>query len=254
MDTKEYSYELIIETRQNVQSTNANITFLTSGLNTDLKCTPKSKLVGVKSVEITSVLLPPSIDNIVITNANNNLTVNDGKTDLKISIPIGLIGATTLASKLQLLLNTDSTGWTVIYDFDNSKYTINKTGDNFIIYNSTINTTLGFDTSDVGPVATYTAPNKTNIYIIPYCFIMSDKLLSYKKLKPIYNDQYMNVLNKIPIVNMDTKIKFMSLISTKITFPTRPSLTDFDIRLTSPNGDLLDLNGFNWSFTIRFYF
>lgn len=226
------------------------------GNNTNFTVKLPSKLVGVSAIEISSAQIPTSFN--TINTSNNVLTVDTGSGAFNIIVTPGNYTGDTLAVELKNKLNTTSSNWDVVYNGTTFKYTFSRNIGNFdIAASGSINSILGLSTTIPSGINTqYTAPLIANPSVYNYFFIMSDSLLSYKRIKPIVNGENKNVLTKIPFANAasGSQINYTKVVTNKILLPSRPVISSFDIRLTDPNGVQIDLNKIPWALSILFYY
>lgn len=225
------------------------------GNNTNFVVKLPNRLVGVSAIEISSAQIPTSFNTIDV--SNNTLTVDTGGGAFNITVTPGNYTGDTLAAELKTKLNTSSSNWDVVYSNITSKFTFTRSIGTFdIIGTGTINTILGLNTTNSGSTSNYVAPQIANVNVFNYLFVMSDKLLSYKRIKPLVNGESKNVLTKIPFDSLtsNSHITYTKMLTNKILFPSRPVIDSFDIRLTNPQGVQIDLNKLPWAMSILFYY
>jgi hypothetical protein len=206
-----------------------------------------------------------------ITSANNVLRVNRGTTK-SITIPPGNYTATSMIAMLNVALNTavdPTTGFayngfagetfTVTYSSASMKFTITN-GNPFIIYSvgsdplSTMAKALGFNSNSILAIRTV-ADSAANLVGPQYVRIESKFLSAPTQHKPLYADaSYKETLFILPI-----NAGYGSFVTTDIQIPLRltykftiQSTDVIDFRVEDENGNLLDLNGNDWSMYIVF--
>lgn len=228
----------------NPNSGNTGI-FLINGSISSLMCRPKEKetYTRIKGFEITAVEVPPLIFNIDV---NNNTIVANS---VILQISVGTYTYNSLATSLENKLNTETTGWSVVFDSKTLKYTITRSGNTFVINGGTligriIKITTGLNTS----VTSITTTNVANITTIPYYFLSSDVLSNYKKIKNVSNDNSTsNIITKVHTSG------FNKLLNNKVEFDTARDIEFFDLRLTNNVGSPLELGNRTFSVSIVFY-
>jgi len=226
------------------------------GNNTNFTVVLPNKLVGVSAIELSSAQIPTSFNTI---NSNNNiLSVNDGSGILNITVTACNYTGESMASELKTKLNTVSTNWDVKYSTITYKFTFSRSAGNFnILPSGSINLVLGLNNLFAsGTQTSYESPNIANINVYNYLFVTSDKLLSYKRIKPIVNGESKNILSKIPFSNTNgtSHIIYTKIMTNKILLASRPVIDSFDIKLTDPSGNQVDLNKLPWALSILFYY
>ena len=206
-----------------------------------------------------------------ISSMNNQLRINRGTTKT-IIIPPGNYTATSLISVLNVALNnaTDPVSgypyngfpgedFLVTYSFITLKFTITCSNP-FTIYSagtdplSTMAVNIGFrEDSGIG-VNSATGDSTINLAGPKYIRIESNFLSAPRQHKPLYaDDSYSNTLFILPI-----NASYGSFISTDIQIPIRTTYkfridhqTDIiDFSVVDENGNLIDLNGNDWSMYI----
>lgn len=226
------------------------------GNNTNFTVKLPSKLVGVSAIEVSSVQIPTSFSTIKA--GNNVLTVDTGGGPFNVTVTPGNYTGDTLAAELKTKLNAASSNWDVTYSGTSFKFTFSRSAGSFeILESGTINSVVGLSSvSSSGSTSSFTSPFLANVSVYNYFFVMSDKLLSYKRVKPIVNGDSKNVLAKIPFVSATSgsHINFTKVATNKILLPSRPVIDTFDIRLTDPAGNQIDLNKMPWALSILFYY
>jgi hypothetical protein len=226
------------------------------GNNTNFIVKLPNRLVGVSAIEISSAQIPTSFN--TINSSNNTLIVNTGGGDISVAVNEGNYIGVDLANELKTKLNAVSTNWDVSYSNITYKFTFTRGVGTFIIKPSgTINKILGLtSTSPTDAVILYEAPAIANVNVYNYMYIMSDSLLSYKRIKPIVNGENKNILAKIPFSNTNgtSQIIYTKILTNKILFPSRPVISSFDIKLVDPSGAQIELNKLPWALSILFYY
>lgn len=198
---------------------------------------------------------------------NNQLRINRGITKT-ISIPSGNYTATTMISMLNTALNTVTdpvTGYVydgfpgesfvVTYSSTTLKFTITNTNP-FTIYSSatdplsTLAKNLGYQIDSTTDTLTAIGDSAANLSGPQYIRIQSTFLSAPTQHKPLYaDDSYETTLFILPV-----NAGFGSFVSTDIQIPIRLTYkfrinnTDIiDFSVVDENGNLLDLNGNDWS-------
>lgn len=222
----------------------------TAGANTNFTVTLTNPISRVKRVRITDIQIPFTF--YTINNNNNQLNFNNNVAALQTAVMTpGIYTADELAIEMQSKMNLLFAGFTVAYNAKTLKYNW-ANGSNFeILISGTLDPFVGI-LSNSGVTTNFTAQGAVDIGGPNYLFIKSDKLIRPKIYKPIDNIINDNILYKIPIstgpgtVIMDKNIEN----SFGIKYGNNQTLDTIDFRLEDPDGNIVDLNGVNWSFTL----
>lgn len=213
-------------------------------------------LKKIHSIELLSVEIPVSFNNVTISNNVLGFRENNSTTIISITIPIGVYNLTSFASTLQTLMNSNTQNgyvYTVNYLSSSNAFTINSTG-----------------------IFTFDSITTTCYKIIGYNSIVAPFSTSWTSTNAcdIINEKYMNMkLNNIPFItrnsdnNYFAKIQIPTNSNTILyngvnnTYPMKRYLNDktfilnkLDIQLSFYNDIAVDLKGLDWSATIAIQF
>lgn len=224
----------------------------------------------VTEVVIQSIQFPFTF--YAINSTNNTIRINRGATS-SVTIPPGNYTATSMISMLNTALNTvvdPVTGFVyngfagetfvVTYSSTTMKFTITN-GNPFTIYSatsdplSTLAKPLGFQVNSGSGVLKAIADSAANLVGPQYIRIESNFLSAPTQHKPLYADNtYNNTLFILPV-----NAGYGSFVTTDIQIPLRYTYkftvndTDvIDIRVEDENGNLINLNGNDWSMYMVF--
>jgi hypothetical protein len=261
----------MVQTRERIQAVVNSARRLNSNIgetSTDFTYQFNRSFSRITEILIQSIQFPFTF--YAINAANNQLRINRGTTKT-VLIPPGNYTATSMIAMLNVALNnvTDPTtgypynGFTgetflVTYLSTTMKFTITN-GNPFTIYSSssdalsTIASNLGFLVSSSTNVTSATADSVANLAGPKYIRIESQFLSAPTQYKPLYADNsYSTTLFILPV-----NAGFGSFVSTDIQIPIRLTYkfmiknTDvIDFTVVDENGNLLDLNGQDWSMYI----
>lgn len=206
----------------------------------------------VKKVELYSVEIPYSF--YAITGNNNILRYtfsNDQSNVLNIQIPYGNYTASRFVETLNSMLN----GITVIYDRETQKLNFSAVVAFRLDPSSPIAYILGIDSSEIiNYVLNYTPSHVINITGPRYLCINSSALVKPLLYKPlIRNDNNYDALCKIDIsAPPGGYILEKNILSMPLKFGVYQKISKIDLQLTDEFGNIIDLNGKDWSVTVNF--
>jgi hypothetical protein len=224
------------------------------GKNTDYITYSKDYITSVTGVEVIGAQIPLKYN--TVNEFNNRLDIIDGKTPYSIIITPGNYTGVTLATELATKLNSVSSNWIVTYDENAYKFNFSRTSGVFTLVLTTSTCTKLLGLPKIGSVidaGAYRSPGYAAPYGYSYMYVMSDTLIGFKQHKPLINGIPSTVLAKIPLNIVDGKVIYKPTIINHIIFPKRPVMKSFDIRLTDPDGNIVDLYGSPWSLSLLFY-
>ena len=243
-----HEYVITSKERDNYETSNANNFRITLDK-------PLNFLIIGYSLE--SACIPKTMFNI---NQNNNYMLIADSIGLKnIFIPVGNYNITNFISEIKNVLNTVSVDtYDIILNNVTNKITITSTFNGFTIdpnadsLKTSLNTSLGFKPSTTYVGGSIIAPNIVNISGINNVYINVKQLTKYMST---IKDKYFNFK-----VNMSCpygSIVYFNCKNTYNQYYTVPQyaakkITYLDISLVDEEENLVDLNGSDWSFILKF--
>lgn len=222
----------------------------TAGTNENYTVTLTNPIPRVRRIRVTDVQIPFTFYTI---NANNNqLDFNDNTTTLQSAIIApGNYTADELRLEMQTQMNLLFAGFTITYDSKTLKYNWANAANFEMLVSGTLDPFVGI-LVDSGVTTDFTGQGAIDIGGSNYLFIKSNKLVRPKIYKPVDNIVTDNILYKVPIATGPGTI-----ISDKnvengfaLKYGANQILDTIDFTLEDPDGNIVDLNGVNWSMTI----
>ena len=176
-----------------------------------------------------------------------------------VDIPAGNYSAQSLVNYLQTEISNDvGAPVTFTYSSITNKFTVSvPIPNNFYFdfihdtpYQYSLYRALGFP--KITTVATtYVSPNCANLNASDNLYIFSQALSFYSP--SIFNTQRNNVIQLVPIIVNPFNFIFYEN-QQSIEFPTDfQTICTFDIKLLDDYGEVVDLNGLDWTFEIQLY-
>ncbi len=242
-----YDYVLDSKDRVNYTTTDAN------NFKLDLGNPVPGRLVAYA---LKAVIIPKTNYNIPAT--RNTFTFFDGVANYTITVPAGNYTMAELLLEIQTLLNAlGPNTFTLTYSSISGKTNWTTTGPPMII-NPSLDTTegsilykLGFEPGQLYTGVNITAPNVSDISGAKSGFIRIKQLTQYVRnsVNTMYNFKFDLQGQFGDIIFFTDEGKYHQyFIANKDNIA---SLGSFDILLTNEYGELLDLNGRDWNFTLQ---
>lgn len=197
--------------------------------------------VEISEVCFVSIEFPNSFYN--ITSSNNVLTTSDGDA----TIASGFYNSTEIVSALQTALQSLDATYTVSYNAVNARITIARTGNFTITWSSGLARMLGFSsTQTLSGSASYTGDYVLNLTRVRDVYITCPQL----PLKIVDVGAPRNTLFKLPL-----NTELGSYLYTDFNYAlelTKPntSISALDISLLDVDGNFLDPQGVEYSFSV----
>jgi len=236
---------LIVNSKDRISGTSTNF-------NYQIKYYGKEE---IQSYRIGKVTIPYSYYNIkrqFFTFRYNNVLYD-------IEVPAGNYTAQSLATFLQNELSTQtSAAVTVTYSQLTNRFSVVVSSPNVfsfdfedpIEYNYSVQKALGF-ANIIPNTSTYTSVNSANLNCSDNLYIRSRTLSYYTP--SIFQTQRDQVIQLVPILVNPFNFIFYEN-QQEINFPSDyRSLSTFDIQLIDDYGNIIDLNGLDWTFEIQIY-
>lgn len=199
-------------------------------------------------ISVQNLAIPYSFYN--CNNTNNILRYNLNSSPdeiITVIIPVGNYNINTLKTYLQSVM----TGFTLSYDSTSNRYTFYNTNTNFtILSSSTCLAMLGFKNS-----VSLSSNNRTLISTI-CCDLTTTKCIYVCSTFPSSNISKAKITDNSIVASLPVDVSPFSLLTysnhNNYRFNTFANiLSSITIRLTDQNGNLLDLNGCEWSMTLQ---
>ncbi len=197
---------------------------------------------------------------------NNTLIINDGVNDHIIAIDTNWYTGSSLASQLQTKINTvlSVATYTVAYNAADFSFTIANTSLFTIKFNipNSINQIIGFNKTTYTGANSYKSVNVANLQPEQNIFICSSLVSGTDNGVIQWNGNFNNILAAIPIntttgntilfqASDDTPWQDMRESSfSKVLLPGDNTTVNMSFSLNFLNGNLANLSGVPWSFTI----
>jgi hypothetical protein len=217
----------------------------------------KVGLVGIKSFRLHTLEIP--MMDYYINDSNNiiKFTEDAGVTIKTITIPSGNYVMTTLIQKIESLMNTVSSGYSLYYNSVSGKIYITKLSGTFQILFSGTTAAKVIGLSGDTPVAANTyMQNVYNLLPYNYIFLQSKELMQLKAKKNIYYSHpgITNIIHKIPVVAKFGDTNIVSNISEKRNYLKQAiNIDKFTFKMIDPNGNNVQFGNLPYTFTINFY-
>ncbi len=174
--------------------------------------------------------------------------INDGSIKTA-TIPPGSYDVLALCSAIQTALNVVSSNFTVTYDSITMKITVSRTSVFSIIGTSSLRLVMGYSQVDKTGATTYTADNVVNLNPITTLFLQIQELSSHSISTCGTLFTYI-----IPLaVNSGEIATFSSgsFYHQTVELSKKTNISRLHVRLCSDNQITAELNGGEWSFTLR---
>lgn len=209
----------------------------------------------IKDFRIGKITIPYSFYN--LKQQFFNFTYNSVLFDIE--VPAGNYTAQSLATFLQNTLSTETgAAITVTYSQSTNKFSVQVSSpNNFsfdfedpLPYNYSIQKALGF-ANLIPTTSSYTSVNCANLNCSDNLYIRSQTLSYYNP--SIFQTQRDQVIQLVPILVNPFNFIFYEN-QQEISFPCDyRSLSTFDIQLIDDYGNIIDLNGLDWTFEIQIF-
>jgi hypothetical protein len=236
----------------------------TSGTNENFSITLTTPISRVRRVRITDIQIPRTYYTIGANNNQLNFNITDAVNPLiifpySVFIDPGNYTSTELATEIGSKMNTAvNYGFIITYNAKTLKYNWSTTPPfplpppTFtILASGTISHFIGITADNTG--FTIDSQGAIDIGGPNYFFIKSDQLLRPKIYKPVDNIITDNILYKVPIAAGESG----SIITDKnietdfaLKYGIHQTFETIDFKLEDPDGNTVDLNQTNWSFTL----
>lgn len=224
---------------------------ITSGTKTDFKVSLVTPYRRVRAIEVTGCEVPFAW--YVFNSAHNTIKFLDNASTLHTAtVPVGNYTGNTVITAIQTALNNSGvTGFVVSFDSVNLRLRITNTAAFNLQYASTTASKLIGLTADSGLVTDFTCQGVVNLSWPAYILITSTALMQLKVSKPVLGTTQSNILYRLAINGSPGDVIIdKNLYPRPILFQQNFTIDTFDIQLTDPDGNILDLNGADWSFTL----
>ena len=216
--------------------------------NTKFRYDFQSTLKNIISINLKSIDIPTNIYKIQKERKNNSFKIIQNEKTILINIPDGNYTNLTLKNYINEKLDN------IILDFNknNSKFTF--TSDNLFELDfsnkseyDSLGKILGFENINYSSNNLYTGENTSNLGDFTYCFLKINDLGNVYHLENKYIAKIL-----IPNNNYNLLINKNQFISKNIILPQPINLSNLNIELVDPLGNLLNLNNVPFNFTIEF--
>lgn len=193
----------------------------------------KNKL-NVKSFRINKVTVPFSWYN----QPRQTFTVNT----ILFTLAEGSYSIYSLISALHSEVQGTFPNFTITYNADKNKVSINDTIALTIVFNGRLGQQLGFENS-IGPSVSLTSTNTVNLALTSNIYIYSQSLSTY--MTSFFQKKQDNIIQNIPVaVNTFNYVVWQNQMETMFALDSQ-NLFNFDIRLLDDYGSVIELNGQN---------
>lgn len=193
----------------------------------------KNKL-NVKSFRINKVTVPFSWYN----QPRQTFTVNT----ILFTLPEGSYSIYSLISALHSEVQGTFPNFTMTYNADTNKVSINDTIALTIVFNGRLGQQLGFENS-IGPSVSLISTNTVNLALTSNIYIYSQSLSTY--MTSFFQRRQDNIIQNIPVaVNTFNYVVWQNQLETTFALDSQ-NLFNFDIKLLDDYGSVIELNGQN---------
>lgn len=193
----------------------------------------KNKL-NVKSFRINKVTVPFSWYN----QPRQTFTVNT----ILFTLPEGSYSIYSLISALHSEVEGTFPNFTMTYNADTNKVSINDTIALTIVFNGRLGQQLGFENS-IGPSVSLISTNTVNLALTSNIYIYSQSLSTY--MTSFFQRRQDNIIQNIPVaVNTFNYVVWQNQLETTFALDSQ-NLFNFDIKLLDDYGSVIELNGQN---------
>lgn len=207
-----------------------------------------------KSMSLESAEIPYSW--YVFDSTNNLIVFNEGGSDLTATITPGNYDATTIITEIKTRMDAAGTlTYTPTYNSSTLKLTIAATGA-FVLKFSQAGTAykqLGWNAADTASSATQVAPRVINLAGFNYLYITVKNFVARGLTSDLQNFSF-----KVQVPNDPGEVVFYTQNSgiNQITFQQNAGFSEQDMKISlrNPDGQLVELNGRDWSCTLRVTF
>jgi hypothetical protein len=221
----------------------------TSGTSENFTLQLSTNIAKIQQVEVISAEVPYTF--YVINSTNCAISWSSGATVYTANVPVGNYTITTFLPALQTAMNAVMAGFTVTYSTVTFKITFANATAFSILGTSTISDIIGLS-GTTASAASVTLPRVFNIGGPKYLLIRSTKLTQPKITRPFLNSTQNNILYKIDINGSPGDILVeKNLYTNMLKYGVRQTIRTIDFQLTDDNGNLIDLNGLDWSLTLN---
>lgn len=178
-------------------------------------------------------------------NTNNQIQFTVGANTYLATISPGNYEITSYVDTVQTQMNALFPGFTVSYARETHKITINNSTNFTILATSSASRQLGVATT-AAQSTTWTSQNAVDISGPKYLLLHSLALTNQKIIKSYVDSLPSDVVAKISIVGAPGDI-LIDNVNQNLLYRTPQLIDKIDIRLTDENGELIDLNGLDFS-------
>ena len=227
----------------------------TSGIPENFSITLSQPITKVLYSEVVSAEIPLTY---YAVNSTNNVLVWNSGADHMCTITPGTYGTLDFIAELKSKMNAQQSGYTITYSSITFKLTFANASSFTLQYTntsgtSTIGKVIGMNsTANSSTGTSVTLPNTINLGGTKYILIKSDTLVRPKIIRPYLNTAYDNTLYKVPVTGEPGDIMVeKNLYTNLLKYGVRQTLRNIDFQLYDDAGNILNLNGMNWSITVN---
>lgn len=205
---------------------------------------------NVRAIELLSAYIPNTVYN--INSSNNTIIFNEGGSNLTATLTVGAYSIYDLITELETQLDAAGANtYTVTYNVKTFRLTITSTA-NYTIINSPLLYTIGFEPKLVAGLS-FTANYAVRLQI-PKSYMIQIQELSNDFARSTASNVYANFIITSQINTSDIDYHFQKTHYNVFENSNLKTLTRLSISLFDDTGALLDLNGSDWSFQLKFYY
>jgi hypothetical protein len=225
----------------------------TSGTASDFSITLASGVNKILEAEIIGAEIPYSFYGIT---SNNNRLVWTNGSPVTCTVSPGNYTVTQFASALQTAMNAQQPGWTIEYSPRTYKLTFVHAQSFTIDMSNAAGTTtmhgvIGL-AAQTTPGTSATMSNAVNVSGSRYLLIKSRALTQPKITRPFLNSSQSDVLYKVSIQSGPGSILVeKNVYPNLLRYGVRQTFKTIDFQLTDDQGNLVDLNGHEWSMSVN---
>jgi hypothetical protein len=209
-------------------------------------------------VNVKQAVIPFSWYN--INETNNKLNMLISVRTYSISIPFGNYNINQLISYLSLqilLFPSNDKNLTIAYSIQTNKLTFTHTSHSLqLLPSSTCFELLGFNdntqyeaTNTSGTIYVLNSVNGINLFVVRQVYIASDNFILNNVNASNPNDS--NILASVCVTGNPNSVIEYENTTTRHLIHHLNNITNLQIKLLDQDGDLLNLNGVNWSITLE---
>lgn len=228
--------------------------FRTSGTTTDFSITLASGVNKVLEAEIIGAEIPYTFYGVTVN--NNRLVWTGNGVPYMCTVTPGNYTVNQFVTALQTSMNAQQSGWTIVYSARTYKLTFaNAAAFTIDLTNASGTTTMQRVVGLSAPTVTSTSATMTdavNVSGSRYLLIKSRALTRPKITRPFLNSAQDDVLYKVSIQGGPGSILVeKNAYPNLLRYGVRQVIKTIDFQLTDDQGNVIDLNGHDWSMSVN---